>query len=151
MINKRLYGLFCCLHRQMSRNSHKLFKENNLSHVQMCAMIFVECENKEGRRVCQKDIENHINLRPSATSSMLANLEKKGFITRTVSDGDARAKFVTLTEKGTVVCQKNKQFMDESDNLIQSALSEDEQNEFKNLILKIMCEAEKYGRELKND
>ena len=135
----------------MSRNSHKLFKENNLSHVQMYAMIFVECESKEGRRVCQKDIEKHINLRPSATSSMLANLEKKGFITRTVSDGDARAKFVTLTEKGTVVCQKNKQFMDESDNLIQSALSEDEQNEFKNLILKIMCESEKYGRELKND
>ena len=90
-------------------------------------------------------------MKPSATSSMLANLEKKGFITRTVSDGDARAKFVTLTEKGTVVCQKNKQFMDESDNLIQSALSEDEQNEFKNLILKIMCESEKYGRELKND
>ena len=84
MINKRLYGLFCCLHRQMSRNSHKLFKENNLSHVQMYAMIFVECESKEGRRVCQKDIEKHINLRPSATSSMLANLEKKGFITRTV-------------------------------------------------------------------
>lgn len=146
MENKRLFGLFCCLHRQMSRESHKLFAEYNLSHVQMYAMIFVQCEEKEGRKVCQKDIERHINLRPSATSTMLANLENRGFLIRTVSEGDARTKFVTLTEKGRSVCLKNKQFMDESDNLIQSALTEDEQTAFKNLLLKIFAEAEKKGK-----
>lgn len=145
MENKRLYGLFCCLHRQMSRESHKLFAENKLSHVQMYAMIFVQCEERDGRKVCQKDIEKHINLRASATSTMLANLEERGFLIRTVSEDDARTKYVTLTDKGKTVCLKNKQFMEACDNLIQSVLTEEEQSVFKNLLLKIMAEAEKKG------
>lgn len=148
MENKKLYGLLCCVQRQMRRDNHKLFSEYGISPVQMYAMVFIKCETDEGRSVCQKDVEKHVNLRPSAMSTMLSNLEKKGLITRTVSDGDARTKYVSLTNKGSDLCLKNKLLMEKCDGIVQSALTEEEQELFKNLLLKIMAEADK---EIKND
>lgn len=148
MENKRLYGLLCCLHRQMSRDNHKLFSEYGITPVQMYAMVFIQKATNAGRYVCQKDIEKQVNLRPSATSTMLTNLEKSGFLMRTVAEGDARTKYVTLTEKGKNVCLRDKLLMDKCDAIIQSALTEEEQEIFKNLLLKIMAETEK---EDKND
>lgn len=148
MENKRLYGLICCLHRQMSRDNLKLFSEYGITHVQMHAMGFIQHETDEGRRVCQKDIEKQVYLGASAMSTMLTNLEKSGFIVRTVAEGDARTKYVNLTEKGKNVCLKKKLLMDKCDGIVQSALTEEEQETFKNLLLKIMDESEK---EVKND
>ena len=147
MENKRLYGLLCCLHRQMRRDNNKLFAEYGITPVQMHAMVFIKCETDEGRCVCQKDIEKQVNLRPSAMSTMLTNLEKRGFIVRTVSDGDARTKYVTLTVKGKDLCLKDKLLMEKCDKIVQSALSEEEQETFKNLLLKIMAA----DSEVKND
>ena len=147
MENKRLYGLLCCLHRQMRRDTQKLFADYGISHVQMHAMVFIKIETDEGRKVCQKDIEKQVNLRPSATSTMLTNLEKRGFIVRTVSGGDARTKYLSLTEKGKDLCLKDKLLMDKCDGIVESALTEEEQETFKNLLLKIMAETE---REVKN-
>lgn len=148
MENKKLYGLLCNVQRQMRRDNHKLFSEYDVSPVQMYALVFVKCETDEGKRVCQKDVEKHVNLRPSAMSTMLSNLENKGLISRTVSEGDARTKYVNLTQKGTDLCLKNKLLMEKCDGIIQTALTEDEQETFKNLLLKIMAEA---GKEVKND
>ena len=132
----------------MRRDNHKLFADYGISHVQMHAMVFIKVETDEGRSVCQKDIEKQVNLRPSAMSTMLTNLEKSGFIVRTVSDGDARTKYVTLTEKGKSVCLQNKLLMEKCDGIVQSALTEEEQETFKNLLLKIMATTD---GEVKND
>ncbi len=148
MENKRLYGLLCCLHRQMSRENHKLFAEYGITHVQMHAMVFIQRETDAGRRVCQKDIEKQVYLRASAMSTMLSNLEKSGLLVRTVAENDARTKYVSLTEKGKNLCLKNKFFMEKCDAIVQSALTEAEQEAFKCLLLKIMAEFEK---EVKND
>ena len=136
------------MHRQMHRDNHKLFAEYGISHVQMHAMVFIKIETDSGRRVCQKDIEKQVNLRPSAMSTMLTNLEKGGFIVRTVADGDARTKYVSLTDKGKDVCRKDKLLMDKCDEVIQSVLTDAEQETLKTLLLKIMAETD---REVKND
>lgn len=143
MENKRLYGLLCCLHRQMSRDNAKLFSEYGISPVQMHSMVFILSETEKGRHVCQKDIEKQMNLRPSAISTMLSNLEKSGLIARNVAKGDARTKYVTLTEEGVSVCIKNKLLMEKSDGIVQSALTDEEQETFKYLLLKIKAETEK--------
>ena len=137
----------CYLHRQMRRDNQKLFAEYGISHVQMHTMVFIKIETDEGRSVCQKDIEKQVNLRPSATSTMLTNLEKRGFIVRTVSGDDARTKYLSLTEKGKDLCVKDKLLMDKCDGIVESALTEEEQENFKNLLLKIIAETE---REIKN-
>ena len=77
-------------------------------------------------------------MRPSSVSTLISNLEKDGFLVRTVSDGDARSKYLELTEKGKYVCIKDKLFMDSCDSAIQNALTEEEQEVFEKLLQKII-------------
>ena len=136
--NKRLFGKLCYLHRQMCRENNQLFTEYGVTPVQMHALIFIHKSVKAGQRVCQKDVEKQINLRPSSVSTLISNLEKDGFLVRTVSDGDARSKDLEITEKGKYVCIKDKLFMDSCDSAIQNALTEDEQEVFEKLLQKII-------------
>lgn len=143
MENKRLFGKICYIHRQMRRDNNFLFAEYGLSPVQVHAMTYVHRSMQTGENICQKDIEKIINLRASSVSSLLSSLEKGGFIERNVSSGDARTKFITLTEKGLYVCEKNKQVIDTCDNIIESALEEDEREEFSDLLDKIIGKIER--------
>ena len=138
MENKRLFGKMCYLHRQMCRDNNQLFAEYGVTPVQMHALIFIHRSTKAGQKVCQKDVEKVVNLRPSSVSTLLSNLEKEGFLVRTVSEGDARTKYLELTEKGKYVCIKDKLFMESCDGAIQTALTEGEQQEFDRLLQKII-------------
>ena len=138
MENKRLFGKMCYLHRQMCRDNNQLFAEYGVTPVQMHALIFIHRQTKSGEKVCQKDVEKVVNLRPSSVSTLLSNLEKEGFLVRTVSEGDARTKYLELTEKGKYVCIKDKLFMESCDGAIQTALTEGEQQEFDRLLQKII-------------
>lgn len=138
MENKRLFGLMCYLNRQLIRDNSVTLSDYGITPVQLDAMVYVLKSEKSGIKVCQRDIEKRINLRPSSVSTLLSNLERGGFITRTVSDGDARTKFIELTDKGKCVCAKNKLLMDECDRAIQSGLTEEEQEILKQLLTKII-------------
>ena len=135
----------------MSRENNYMFSEYGITPIQMHVLIFVHKSVNEGKSVCQKDIEKYINLRASSVSSLVGTLEKTGLIMRTVSEGDARTKFVTLTEKGTDVCIKNKLLMEKCDALVQSALTDEEQEIFNSLLNKILAEIQKQEKEVKND
>lgn len=136
--NKRLFGKLCYLHRQMCRENAKLFTEYGISPVQMHAMSYISKSAVAGKKVCQKDVEKIINLRPSSVSTLLSNLEKDGFIVRTVSEGDARSKYLELTEKGECLCIKDKMLIDSCDGAIEAALDADEQIQFDSLLQKIL-------------
>lgn len=138
MENKRLYDKICYLHRQIYRENIQLFAKFGVSPVQMHAMVFIRKKAVQNVKVMQKDVEKFINLRASSVSTLISNLERKGFITRNVAEGDARAKFIELTEKGNNICLKDKQLMEKSDKAIQSALTEEEQEEFERLLTKII-------------
>lgn len=138
MESKRLFGKMCFLHRQLSRENLKLFAEAGITPVQMHTLNILHVSSINGTRICQKDIEKTINLRPSSVSTLLSKLEKGGFIKRTQAEGDARAKWLELTGKGEEVCIKGKLVMDGCDSLVETALSEEEQNEFSRLIDKII-------------
>ena len=138
MENKRLYGKLCFLHRQMSRENNRLFAEFDLTPVQMNVLFHIYVKMREGQKMNQKDIEKFVNLRASSVSSLITNLENDGFLTRTLTDGNKRAKYLELTEKGKLVCVKNSMLFDECDSAIQSALSADEQETFEALLQKII-------------
>lgn len=122
----------------MCRDNNLLFAEYGITPVQLHALICIRKAMKSGERVCQKDIEKEVNLRASSVSALLTNLEKGNFVVRTVAEDDARTKFIELTEKGSDICKKNKLLIDNCDVLIQSALTEDEQNQFEKLLNKIL-------------
>ena len=134
----------------MQRENTALFSEYGINPGQMNVLVFVQVQTDNGRRVCQRDIEKLINLRASSVSILLSSLEKSGFIVRTVAEGDARTKYITLTEKGKSICIKNKLLMDRCDALIESALTEEEQRTFLDLLNKILAEIERHEKEVKN-
>jgi DNA-binding MarR family transcriptional regulator len=136
--NKRLFGLICCLQRTLSRVNQVNLSEYGISGAGMHALIFLHKSEKLNTPVCQRDIEHEVGLRPSSVSSMIANLEKEGLISRSQAEGDARTKYLTLTEKGVELCNKNKQLMDHCDEIVEEALSEEEQEELKYLLTKVL-------------
>ena len=89
------------------------------------------------KKVCQRDVERELNLRASSVSTLLAGLTSCGYVTRAFAEGDARTKFIELTPKGEQLCLKNRELMDKCDAIIQDALTEEEQVQFKELLIKI--------------
>ncbi|MBD5632515.1 MAG: winged helix-turn-helix transcriptional regulator [Clostridia bacterium] len=138
MVNKRLFGKICYVQRQMSRENAQLFAEYGISPVQMHALVFIIKNADKGLAVCQKDVERELNLRPSSVSSLLSNLERQGFLTRTLADGDARTKRLELTDKGRDICFKDKLLMEKCDGAIASALTGQEQEQLDELLKKII-------------
>lgn len=126
----------------MHRENNHLFSEYGVTPVHLRTLVFIHLQNKSGQRVCQKDVESHLNLRPSSVSSLVSNLEDNGFLCRTVDGDNARKKYIELTEKGKTVCKKEKLMMDECDGIIQSALTEEEQELFSKLLQKIITKIE---------
>lgn len=143
MENKRLFGKICYLHRQMCRENTAILLEYGVTPVQMHAMIFINKSAADGLKVCQKDVEKEVNLRASSVSTLISNLENDGFLIRTVAEGDARTKFLELTQKGKDVCLKDKLIMEQCDGAIQAALTEMEQEEFEKLLKKIIADISK--------
>lgn len=138
MENKRLFGLLCCLQRELSRNIHASLSEYGVSGIQLHTLISIKRESLRGGTVCQRDIERQTGLRPSSVSTMLGNLEKNGLILRVQAEDDGRAKNLVLTEKGEELCRKNKKVMESCDKQLQSALTEEEQEQLEFLLEKVL-------------
>jgi MarR family transcriptional repressor of mepA len=61
---------------------------------------FVCSEQREGKIICQKDIEEAFELKGSSITSLLQGLERKSFITRRPDPADERRKIVIVLPKG---------------------------------------------------
>ena len=55
---------------------------------------------KDGKPVTQKDVVDFVRQDKTTVSEVMKTLEKKGYITRSTSEGDMRVKYITLTDKG---------------------------------------------------
>ena len=137
MENRRLFGLICYVHREIERRNSECLSSFGISGVQLQTLVFVHRNYLAGKKVCQRDIEHVLNLRPSSVSALISNLTAEGYVTRTSYEGDARIKYIELTKKGEELCLKNRELMDKCDELIQSALTDEEQEQLKTLLLKI--------------
>lgn len=62
---------------------------------------------REGNPATQKDIAEFLDRDKNTVSEVMRLLEKKGHITRTVSESDLRAKYIRLTDKGYELLKKS--------------------------------------------
>ncbi len=139
-MKQNLFAKLCYLHRQMKRSNVKLFEEYGLTPIQFHALSIIRSAQERGETARPKDVENGTNLRPSAVSSMLTTLEKRGFVARRQDEADARQKCLELTPEGMKASDDDKSHLDECDEVIQSALTDEEQEEFDTLLNKIIVQ-----------
>ena len=137
MENRRLFGLMCYVNREMERRNSENLSSFGISGAQLQTLVYVHRCTLRGEKVCQRDVERELNLRASSVSTLLAGLTSCGYVTRAFAEGDARTKFIELTPKGEQLCLKNRELMDKCDAIIQDALTEEEQVQFKELLIKI--------------
>ncbi|MGI6239836.1 MAG: MarR family winged helix-turn-helix transcriptional regulator [Christensenellales bacterium] len=92
--------------------------------------------------VFQKDIERAFKISRSTTSSMITLMEKKGLITRTSVEGDARLKQVHLTEKAIELRERHIADAERFDALIEGAITPDEKAQFMRIMAKVRAVVE---------
>ncbi len=98
-------------------------------------LSYLNIDNKKGFR--PSELSNCLNITTPRTASIIKSLEKKGYITREISNEDKRVAYVSITEKGSQYIEMKRErvccFFDRS--FIR--LDENERDEFIRLLEKL--------------
>ena len=97
--------------------------------------------------VYQKDLEDVLNLRRATVSGVLQTMEKNDLIKREISVDDARSRKVILNDKARVIYRKNKERLDNIENIIKKGINDEELIIFSNVIDKMKINLKKYNEE----
>ena len=129
------------LHIALENNFNKFSKKYKLTSSQMDILIFLL--HNEYKIVTQKDIENFLSLSNPTIAGTLLRLEKKGFIIRKISSKDKRYKEIYLTDKSRELKDIIFKYIRDNDNKMFSNMSEEEKENLKNIITKILNNIQK--------
>ena len=129
------------LHIALENNFNKFSKKYKLTSSQMDILIFL-LHNKN-KIVNQRDIENFLSLSNPTIAGTLLRLEKKVFIIRKISSKDKRYKEIYLTDKSRELKDIIFKYIRDNDNKMFSNMSEEEKENLKNIITKILNNIQK--------
>ena len=129
------------LHIALENNFNKFSKKYKLTSSQMDILIFLL--HNENKIVNQRDIENFLSLSIPSIAGTLLRLEKKGFIIRKISSKDKRYKEIYLTDKSRELKDIIFKYIRDNDNKMFSNMSEEEKENLKNIITKILNNIQK--------
>lgn len=87
--------------------------------------------------ICQKHLEEIMQLKGSSITSLVQGLERKGFIERTASAQDGRTKQLIITPKGINLLSTMKDIIQKTEEGILECLSSEEKVLFRELLSKI--------------
>ncbi|TXJ37560.1 MarR family winged helix-turn-helix transcriptional regulator [Brachyspira aalborgi] len=129
------------LHIALENNFNKFSKKYKLTSSQMDILIFLI--HNENKIVNQRDIENFLSLSNPTIAGTLLRLEKKGFIIRKISSKDKRYKEIYLTDKSRELKDIIFKYIRDNDNKMFLNMSEEEKENLKNIITKILNNIQK--------
>lgn len=89
------------------------------------------------RDIFQKDIEEEFEIRRSSVTNILQLMEKNGYIKRISVAEDARLKKIVLTDKGLEIQQSVVKVLEEAENTLRTAYSEEELSQLLYLLDKL--------------
>ena len=95
-----------------------------------------------GGQAPQGEVTAHLRVKPSTANGILDRMEEKELVERSVSEADARRRWITLTEKGKALQECCRQVFLETEALMVSGLSEPEQEQLFALLLRILTNLE---------
>ena len=95
-----------------------------------------------GGQAPQGEVTAHLRVKPSTANGILDRMEEKELVERSVSEADARRRWITLTEKGKALQECCRQVFLETEALMVRGLSEAEQEQLFALLLRILTNLE---------
>ena len=100
--------------------------------------IIIYLNDHKNENVYQKDIEKEFSIRKSTASSVLTNLEEKGYIQRLPVRDDKRLNKLVLTEKSDTILNSVRKCEKSIDSKLYKDLTEDEINDFCRILSKMI-------------
>lgn len=113
--------------------SEEGFDEVTIMHGWILGYLY---RNRE-REIFQKDIENEFDIARSTVTNILKLMEKKGYVTRTMDEKDARYKKLELTEHGMQVQQKIIKIIDKVHSEMEMGITTEEKEVFFRVVKKM--------------
>lgn len=107
-------------------------------------MILYLHENEENP-IHLKDLEKAFHLRKSSLNSVINNLEKNGFVTRSSCESDSRLKTITLTDLGREKVKLLNESFAMNEKLTKEVLTEEEITNLNIILDKIISKINKDG------
>lgn len=98
--------------------------------------LFVLSEHPE-HQVTLKYLEKELDLAQSVTAGIIVRLEQKKYVESFGDSADKRIKIVRITPLGEQKCQASKKILVELENESLSDLTDDEKQQFKELLVKV--------------
>jgi DNA-binding MarR family transcriptional regulator len=100
-LSDQVFHRFLALQHYLRRNARQLVDERGLTPRDLSVLRYLL--ELESATVGQ--VQAYIHKSPSTTSSLIAQLEEKGYLTRTRSDEDNRVVIVELTHLGQEIAE----------------------------------------------
>ena len=115
-------------------------RQFGVTPVQAYAMRFLARE--EGREITQRDLERELRLKAPTVNGVVDRLTEKGLLVRRQSPTDGRCRLLQLTDTGREAAAAFLSAMEDTESLFRSALTEEEQRLFQELLLRIITNLE---------
>ena len=84
----------------------------------------------EKETVLQSELQQHLLVRRSTMTNILAGMESEGLVTREDCLADKRQKQVRLTEKAKALCNEHLKLVNEFEDTLRSCLTDEELHQF---------------------
>ncbi len=130
---RQIRQLEMIIHKCEMQYVSSIVAENDLYKGNMKMLMMVE--QLEG--LSQKEISEHIHVKPASTTVMLKRAEKAGLIKRVPDDKDLRTIRVYITDEGRLMAQKMKSLFNEVSYEIYNVLSKEDMDEYIRILQKI--------------
>ncbi len=119
----------------IAKDANNALRSDDLTLSQLRCMEYMY--HRVNDKIPLKDIEAHFQIAQSTVAGIMSRLDKKGLIQMEVSESNARAKNVCLTDKGISVFQRAEQRKDKTEDVLLMPLSQAERRQFYELLKKV--------------
>lgn len=98
--NKKIIFCLGIMHNAIRKIADAKFMEihHELSGMYVLILLYLEQQEQEHKKVFQKDLEQEFQISKATVSRILSRMEKKNLVRRKGNVGDARFKWIIMTE-----------------------------------------------------
>lgn len=135
-MRKRVCGtLIKQIHDGLERNANNTLRAQDLTMAQVGVLI--ELYHAPEKQMPLKELERILHVAQSTAAGIVVRLEQKKFVESFGDPNDRRIKMVRITPTGENCCLLAEQNMEETEELLMSALTEAERTVFFELLQKV--------------
>lgn len=107
-----------------------------ISYSQAKILTYLGCHQNEN--ICQKDLQDELQIKKASITEALNSLENKDLIKRSSCDNDKRKNYIVLTQKAMDIKDSMQERITRAENIITKGISDEQLVAFKDTVKMMM-------------